>query len=500
MSISLNLLNYIPVWLKTDTTNRFLSNSLCKDLLPKFLHNNSSPDDIKKAEVILKNLFTIQKVNFSIQNYNHINRRSYFSRISMRQLYSLFNDNPSLNVLNKITTYYSEDIILQLADNLKKLRFDFPDGIYVHIRSTETIYQIRLIIEDKNLNIFVPQEDSRESSNLIIYDFENYTKVQTKQILIDTLKKVNIFIENDELDIAVNGLMNGSHYDFPEKPISKLKEQHYNDDNVIQVFTLIFRDLLNETAKSKHPNTVKILRIFATDNNYRLPIFKRIILFVISENWDFTKELFWEMLNNDDRFCYFTKYEYKKDLYELLNKNQNYLTKDEINILQQIINIGSQETKKYNNENTDYWKHHWYSALREIKPFKKLYDKTSTSLNITSEHHESIGEFKYRVGSISPFSEEEILQKSNQEIVNYIQNFNPKNEWDEPSISGLADILRMSVEKEPQRFSDEIELYNEIYYVYANEILRGFSEAWKNNKKFNWQKVLTFCKLYIENF
>ena len=498
-NISIELLNYIPAWLETDTTNRILSYPLCDGLLPKFLPLNPTSNDIAKAEIILEHLFTIQKVEPMVQNKETFGEKSYFSRISMNQLNDAFGNTNSNRLIGSVITHCSDSVIFQLADNLKKIRFDFPQGINLNFESNETEYHVRVIIEDKNLNIFASEEDSTNSKSLIIQDFEDYSEAETKRMLIEKLQEININIGGDELEIVIHGLINGSHYEFLEKSISKLKEHYYHDENLIEVFTLIFRNILNEKAKSKHSDTIKILRTFITESAYRLPIFKRIILFVISENWNFTKEILWEMLNDNDKDGYFTKYEYRKDLYELLNKHQFNLTKDEIEILQRIIDNSSQETKELIDEDIDYWKHRWYSALRGINPFKTLYNKISNSLNLTNEHHESIGEFRYRVGSLSPFSEEEILQKSNQEIVEYIYNFNPKDKWEEPSIDGLAGILKKSVEKEPQRFSDEIELYNEISYVYINEMLRGFEEAWKNGKKFDWQKVLTFCKFYIEN-
>ena len=46
---------------------------------------------------------------------------------------------------------------------------------------------------------------------------------------------------------------------------------------------------------------------------------------------------------------------------------------------------------------------------------------------------------------LPPFTVDEILNKPNTEIVAFINGFDPKDAWEEPSISGLATVIEQAV-------------------------------------------------------
>ena len=197
---------------------------------------------------------------------------------------------------------------------------------------------------------------------------------------------------------------------------------------------------------------------------------------------------------------FFSDHNFEKDLYEMLNKNQMLLSKEEISVLQKIIDLCPQDkTKDRDQKYREYWQLRWYSALRNTAPFKDSYEKLSQAENLTNEHYENLGVIKTRVGAVSPFSVEELLQKSNQEIVTFIHSFKPKDRWEEPTIDGLSNSLSAAVQKDPQKFSDEIKLYKDVPYIYAYHLANGFREAWRSKKSINWERVLHFYKEYIVN-
>src|ERR1700746_183170 len=55
------ILNYIPVWLDSKFDTMLQSSELIENLLPKFLNENPTKDDIEKAEYILFFLLKINK-------------------------------------------------------------------------------------------------------------------------------------------------------------------------------------------------------------------------------------------------------------------------------------------------------------------------------------------------------------------------------------------------------------------------------------------------------
>jgi hypothetical protein len=500
--IPVETLQFIPIWLRGKFDTILQSSELCENLLPKFLSDNPTPDDIAKAELILKCLLSIEKSQIVQQDGFGTEVESYRSRIHMRYLTASLVEK---KMTAKIVANCSYVIITELADTIKKLYFDFPNGINVFIKKKENKYNIKTVIENENISISIFQKNNPEIiiGTKQLLKFENLNENETKETFLAILKEFNIKYlktEDNSHNIAflLNALTSGSYYTSSDDTISKLNDRYNYGDKIVEVFALIFRDLLNDKVKQNINTGIALLKLFALENQYRLPFFRRVVLFVIGENWGLTKSVFWELLNGNDSKKIFSNYNYEKDTYELLNKNQTLLNKKEIKTIQKIIDLGPQDkSEKSNPKDVDYWQLRWYSALRNLTPFKERYEKLSQSEKLTNEHFENLGVIKARVGSVSPFSMEEILEHSNEEIVNFIHAFKPKDNWEEPTIDGLSSSLGKAIENEPQRFADEIELYKDVYYIYAYRIAYGFKDAWKNKKIFNWEKVLNFYNEYV---
>jgi hypothetical protein len=502
--IPLETLDFIPTWLKGSFDTMSQSSELCEKLLPKFLSENPTTDDIQKAELILKHLFAIEKVEVTKEGALSNDFESYRSRVYMHFLSDALTEK---KLTEKIVAHCSDNVIIDLAEKIKTLRFDFPRGINFSIKIKDKNYNCKAEIEVENLNIEILEKENGEKiiGRKTIEKFENFTDEQVRNFFIAFLKELGMEYEGHKdnefnIEILTNALSNGSYYTFTDDTISKLNDRYHHGDKVVEVFSLIFRDLLSDKVKQNAKTGIELLKLFAFENRYRLPFFRKVVLFVIGKNWETCKNLFWEIAKDNDPMLLFSNHSFDKDLYEFLNKNQMLLSQEEITILQKIIDLGPQDKRedrdpKYKN----YWQLRWYSALRNIVPFKDSYEKLSQAENLTNEHYENLGVIKTRVGSVSPFSAEEILQKSNQEIVKFIHSFKPKERWEEPTIDGLSNSLSAAVQNEPQKFSDEIELYNDVPYIYAYQIANGFREAWKNKKSFNWEKVLNFYKEYISN-
>lgn len=500
--VTLETLDFIPIWLRSNFDTMLQSIAICKNLLPKFLSESPTIDDIEKAELILYYLLTIEKKTDNEDSLG-FDYKSYYSRVEMDNLINTLVDN---KLTSKISAHCSTKIIFQLANNLKTLYFDFPHGINISLKIKEKEYSIQIDIINEDLNISISEKNDTDKiiNAKSILKFEDYTDEQIKNLLISILIDNKIeYEENEEneenLDLLTILLKSGSHYSFQDDTISKLNEITNYDENLINVFSLIFRDILDDKIKQNPIVGISLLRLFAFENRYKLLFFRRIALYIIGKNWEVCKNLFWEIARDNDPMHLFSNNSFNKDLYEVLNNNQIKLEKTEIITLQKIINVGNQSKKSLQTANEDYWKLRWYSALRNILPFKDYYQKLSEVNNITNEHYEDLGVVKIKAGSTSPFSSDDILKKTNLEIVNFIHAFKPKDRWEQPTIDAFSNALGKAIEHEPQKFSDEINLYQDIYFVYAYKVASGFKEAWKNRNSFSWEKVLVFFKSYITN-
>ncbi|KWT91684.1 hypothetical protein [Candidatus Magnetominusculus xianensis] len=61
----------------------------------------------------------------------------------------------------------------------------------------------------------------------------------------------------------------------------------------------------------------------------------------------------------------------------------------------------------------------------------------------------------------------------------------------------LASSIRKFVSNDPVSYSHDLEPLLKIPRKYQYEILRGFEEAWKNNKEFKWDKILSFIEAIL---
>ena len=170
--ISKNILQFIPIWLSGNFGTDVQSSPICEKLLPKFLSENPTIEDIEKAEIILYYILEIEKVQAVQQGFFGMQEESYKSKIDMTYII----DTLGRNLIFKIAMHCSNDIIYFLAKRLKKLWFDFPNGINIEIKSNEQVYKLKMLIEESNLSVSIPIKEIQETiiDTRVISNFENY--------------------------------------------------------------------------------------------------------------------------------------------------------------------------------------------------------------------------------------------------------------------------------------------------------------------------------------
>ncbi|MBL0200398.1 MAG: hypothetical protein IPP81_09570 [Chitinophagaceae bacterium] len=500
--IPIEILDFIPVWLSGKFDTMLQTSELTEKLLPKFLNESPTPEDIEKAELILQYLFQVEKTEVKAGIWVD-NGDSYRSRIYLHFLSDKFEKG---KLAPKIVKYCSSNLILELGRTIKFLLLDYPKGIHSIVKDGEKEYEIKIYVEKENLLILTKLKGSEiPEVTATIANWEEKNESNLQQELVSILEKQNITYNpndnNDDTFQRLNFALNtGLTSAFGLNTIRKLDDRFSSNGKVLDVFCLIFRELLDELAKLNPSEASFLLKTFCYDKKYNLPFYKRIALYIICENWEKTKSLFWELVKENDPLYFFSKNNYEKELYDLLQRNQIALEKQEKVTLQNIIDQGEQgDSIEQDKKDEEYWQLRWYSALKDIEPFKEKYLHFSKLLNITNDHFENLGEVKFRSGSVSPISTESILEMSNQEIVEYIEKFKPKDKWEDPSISGLSDTLGAAVEAEPERFASEIELFKNLPYIYTYRMLNSFDEAWKKQKIFDWEKILNYCLSALKN-
>lgn len=108
------------------------------------------------------------------------------------------------------------------------------------------------------------------------------------------------------------------------------------------------------------------------------------------------------------------------------------------------------------------------------------------------------------IGPVRPLAVNELSKMSNTEIADYLNNYQETVIIGMPILAGrgLADTLAEYVEAEPQRFTDNLLPFQSVRNLYQSSLLRGFLNAWKDKKTFDWAALLGFIRsiLVSEHF
>ena len=358
--------------------------------------------------------------------------------------------------------------------------FDFANGINIKIINSEYENDIAAFIDGLNLKVSAEIMPGKELKYAELLDYEGLDEEETKKRFIELLNELEItFLPSEDneynLDNLINDLFNGLYSSYKLDSISKLSDENFNSEDTLEVFSLIFRDLLNEKMIHHPVDATEILGLLCFNSFYRHSFYRRVALFIIKENWDEAKKIFWKLIKDNDHQRIFSNRSFRKELYELLKEQQGKLEDDEVQVIKQIIDQGPQiNLNDKDPEYSDYWRLEWYSALKDIQPFLEDYQRLSLKFNTTNENIENIGKLQFRSGNLSVLTPDEILSMSNEKIVLFINQFNPKDHWEEPNIHGLSRTLEDAVSKEVKKFTDELYIYKNIGYQYVYSLLAGF--------------------------
>ena len=91
---------------------------------------------------------------------------------------------------------------------------------------------------------------------------------------------------------------------------------------------------------------------------------------------------------------------------------------------------------------------------------------------------------------------ETFLGMSNAQIVVFLKGFKEEEIGEKESLTEreLAGLLKACVAKTPQRFVNDLKLFQDVCPFYQHSILSGLLTAWKNKKKFDWAALLEFIR------
>ncbi|HAW49991.1 TPA: hypothetical protein DCX16_03465 [bacterium] len=437
------ILELIPIWLDSKFDTILQGLEIVKRLLPKFSDGDKS-EDWKKAEKIVNMVTQIKW----IPKYTEQQKKEIEEKYK--------------HILDKPEEQRTDEEKLKIA--LLGLNEEEPKTI------VDTFWLLDAFVKNK-----IAERIGERCSENVIFDLGNN--------LIEIFKRKH---PGSLVDFSY--IWFRSMFDVPE---------HISD--IKKTLVLILRDTFLAKAR-KDENITRIIFKKFLSKEYKYPLFKRLVLFVVGTEWNTYKDVFWEMLNVEKDGNLFNDPYFEPEVYTILQKNVGQFSQEEkeriANIIEEKVPRKPHPEEKYKEYYSAYQRQKWYSALKSDGYFKPLYEKYK---NITQK--EEIISFKeptVRAGpGPSPLTKEEILKMSNEELSKYLEEFKTVDFWRGPTIGGLSDILKSVVEEEPEKFVRNLKPFLKTGYLYVYNILYGICDAWTKRKIIDWNKVFRFIKEYI---
>jgi hypothetical protein len=108
------------------------------------------------------------------------------------------------------------------------------------------------------------------------------------------------------------------------------------------------------------------------------------------------------------------------------------------------------------------------------------------------------GEGASFVGPTSPTSEEQLRQMDDESLVHYLENWTPEEEWDAPSVEGLARAFSVFASRSPARASALIGRLRYARPAYIQWALHGLEQAVARGESVSWPDVLELMEWIVE--
>lgn len=236
----------------------------------------------------------------------------------------------------------------------------------------------------------------------------------------------------------------------------------------------------------------------------KYPIFKRLAFHTINNKYDKLKALFWNWFEANKDTINTT---FKHEFYKLLEDNNSKFSDNEFD---KIIDwIESLDYKKYYDDEspeqlevlTAYKKKEWLWSVKSSEKAQKLFE-IYDDINPSKLEHPGFDMWSSGldwIGNESPIKEKDVFcNKSIDNIVNMIKSFDPSKiekkifTRDCDLIEGLANDLAGCVKENPNKFSIDINKFLELDWIYKYHLIYGLTNAWRENRKFDWGKVFDF--------
>ena len=278
----------------------------------------------------------------------------------------------------------------------------------------------------------------------------------------------------------------------------------YNSEDAHENLTIILRDILVARCKASSSDGRKIITALIS-NKYRFPLFKRLSLLCINQDWTSYNDLLVTFFKAQQNVL--QKHDWEVELQDLLtDHSRDIKDADFVQILRGRIADPPDYYIKKGEKSAAYWQYTWLSPLKENTNFSSAYALAMEKADIKDKKpyqpDRSDMEFQ-EVTHQSPISDDSLSAMAITDLIKFISDFKGADEWGsiegKPDRRGLLDSFQGAVKKNPSKYVDSIEDFKNAPYAYIHRLFCGIKEAWNSGSDIDWSKVLVFALEYISS-
>jgi len=504
--VPIEVIELTPTWLDSKFDASHVGSEIGLKLLPKFLTENSSKEDIHKAEKIVEYITAFKAVKLNEERAKLLGKEEELKLVIdsfwLKKIFEKHSREVGEKCTNNIVYFLSSKIryLLKRKESIIPLEIDSKSYLLT-FSSKDNKYLIKVFDKceetlKSNLYEYVLMTKKIDSAPLKEFSVDEISRVDFINKVFDQLAMEPPFSEMDEAllkkyiyHLYRNFHEEGTHSSFYDETRTHLTEP-------LDVLTFVMKSVLITRARKHVEKTKEILKKIINNKFYFFP---KMALFIIGNNIANYEDVFWDALDGESDFFFYESIYFGDELKHVL-EGLHPLSPEHRKSLKTIISKGPQE--KLGEKNEKYileWKQERYHALIKDLDFKGLYDSLKTQTGLDVGLHAAVGEIKVRSGEgPAPFKKEEILRMPNDKLAEYLKTFKSKGFWEEgPTVGGLARLIKECSSEKPGKFIENLTPFIDTGFIYIYEILDGTREALNKQKDINWGKLFDFIKRYI---
>jgi hypothetical protein len=283
--------------------------------------------------------------------------------------------------------------------------------------------------------------------------------------------------------------------------------QQNNVEDLRNVLVSAVRDTAEQLAKA---NTSQIPRLIEILEQRPWRVFHRVALHLLRVFPDAAPTLIAERLTDRQQFDDSSvRHEYAllvRDRFAHLSPNEQATILgwiaagpdlDRIQRMREEVS-GQRLTDEELSRAVKYWKRDRLAPFQQALPseWQQYYAGLVTELG-APEHPEFGVYWRSWVGPIGPVGTEELGAMSVGEIVGFLKEWEPSDDFMGPSRDGLGRALTAVVMSDPHRFAAEAPQFQNLHPTYVRSLLWGLWQAGPQEQAFSWASVLELCRWVI---